>query len=84
MMKQLLHDLAGLTDEIRIHKIISESLASFGEVTNVKVFDLPEHDSRIILVTLNNQQATIAAINSLGLMSFGERSLVITVPNTHG
>lgn len=82
-MKQLLRDLAGVTDENRIHKTISERLSSFGEVASLKIFDLPEHDSKIILVTMNSQQATIAAINSLGLMSFGERSLVITVPNTH-
>lgn len=83
MIKQLLSDLAGLSDENHIRKTISESLASFGEVTTLKIFDLPEHDSRIILITMNSPQAAIAAINHLGLMSFGDRSLVITIPNSH-
>jgi hypothetical protein len=83
MLKQLLHDLAGITDESHIHKTVSASLASFGEVSNLKIFDLPEHDSRIVLVTMNTPQAATAAINGLGLMSFGERSVVITVPNRH-
>lgn len=83
MMKQLLHDLSGIADENRIHKIISDALAPFGEVANLKIFDLPEHDSRIILVTMNTPQAATAAINSLGLTSFGERSLILTVPNRH-
>ncbi len=82
-MKQLLLDLAGLTDENHIRKIVSEFLSSFGEVTTLKIFDLPEHDSRIILITMNSPQAAIAAINHFGLLSFGERSLVITVPNQH-
>ncbi|HXU92362.1 MAG TPA: RNA-binding protein [Gallionella sp.] len=80
-MKQLLLDLAGLTDENRIRATVSEFLSSFGEVTTLKIFDLPEHDSRIILITMNSQEAAIAAINHLGLLSFGERSLVITIPN---
>lgn len=33
---------------------------------------------------MDSQQASIAAINSLGLVTFGERSLVITLPNRHG
>lgn len=80
-MKQLLLDLAELTDEQRIRQTVSEFLSSFGDVTTLKIFDLPEHDSRIILITMNSQQAAIAAINHFGLLSFGERSLVITVPN---
>lgn len=83
MMKQLLHELSGLTDEKHIRNTISGFFASFGDVANLKIFDLPEHDSRIILVTMNTPQAATAAINSLGLMSFGERSLVLTVPNRH-
>ncbi|BBI99670.1 hypothetical protein FGKAn22_13630 [Ferrigenium kumadai] len=82
MMKQLLIDLTGLTDENHIRKIVSEFLSSFGEVTTLKIFDLPEHDSRIILITMNSQQAATDAMNHLGLMSFGERSLVITAPRS--
>lgn len=82
MIKKLQQDLSGLTDEHHVRRVVSESLAPFGEVTTLKVFDLPEHDSRIILITMNSQQAASAAINQLGLMSFGERSLVITVPNS--
>lgn len=81
MMKQLLHDLSGITDEHHVHKVISEFFAPYGEVNNLKVFDLPEHDSRIVLVTMSTPQAATAAINNLGLMSFGERSLVITIQN---
>lgn len=81
-MKQLLLDLAGLTDEIHIRKAVSEFLSPFGEVTTLKVFDLPEHDSRIILITMSSQQAATAAMNHHGLMSFGERSLVITAPRS--
>lgn len=84
MMKQLLQDLDGLTDEKHIHKIVSERLSAFGMVDSLKVFDLPVHDSRIILVTMGSQQATVAAINNLGVVSFGERSLLITVPNRRG
>lgn len=80
-MKRLLEDLDGLSDEKRIHKIVSERLAAFGMVDSLKVFNLPANDSRIILVTMDSQQASIAAINSLGMVSFGERSLLITVPN---
>lgn len=80
-MKQLLLELAGLGDEKLIRTTVSEFLASFGEVTTLKVFDLPEHDSRVILITMNSPQAATAAINHFGLVSFGERSLVITVPN---
>lgn len=82
-MKQLLEALDGLSDEKRIHKIVSERLAGFGEVDSLKVFDLPANDSRIILVTMDSPQASIAAINSLGVVSFGERSLLITMPNRH-
>jgi hypothetical protein len=80
-MKQLLLELGGLTDEKLIRNTISEFFASYGEVINMKIFDVPEHDSRIILVTMNSPQAATAAINRYGLMSFGERSLVITIQN---
>jgi hypothetical protein len=82
-MKQLLEALDGLSDEKLIHKIVSKRLAGFGEVDSLKVFDLPVNDSRIILVTMDSPQASIAAINSLGVVSFGERSLLITMPNRH-
>lgn len=82
MMKQLLSDLAGLTDENHIRKTVSEYLSSFGEITTLKIFDLPEHDSRILLITMSSQQAATAAIDHLGLMSFDERTLVITVPTS--
>ena len=82
-MKQLLLDLEGLTDEHRIHRIVSERLSSFGEVTSLKVLDQPGNDSKLILITMNSPQAATSAINGLGLLSFGERSLVITVPNGH-
>jgi hypothetical protein len=80
MMKQLLLELDGLSDEKRIHKILSERLSAFGMVDSLKVFYLPANESRIILITMNSQQASVAAINSLGLMSFGERSMLINVP----
>lgn len=83
MIKQLLLDLGGTNDEKHIRKIVSGFFAPLGEVNNLKVFDLPEHDSRVILVTLDDQQAATDAINRFGLVSFGERSLVITVPNRH-
>ena len=83
-MKQLLLELAGLGDEHRIHKIVSERLSSFGEVISLKILDLPEHDSRLILITMDSPQAATSAINGLGLLSFGERSLVITVPSGRG
>ncbi|MCK9201073.1 MAG: hypothetical protein M0P59_10885 [Gallionella sp.] len=81
MTKKLLQDLNGLTDEKRIHKIVSERLSAFGMVVSLKVFDLPAHESRIILITMDSQQASVAAINSLGVVSFGERSLLINLPN---
>lgn len=83
-MKQLLLDLAQLADEHRIHKIVSKHLASYGEVTSLKVLDVPEQDHRLILITMDSPQAAALAINSLGLSSFGERSLVIAVPNGLG
>ncbi|OGS82809.1 MAG: hypothetical protein A2061_11010 [Gallionellales bacterium GWA2_59_43] len=81
MMKQLLQDLDGLTDEKRIHKIVSERLTEFGDVISLKVLDMPERGSRLILITMDNQQAATSAINTLGVVSFGERSLIITVPS---
>lgn len=84
MTKKLLQDLDGLTDEKRIHKIVSERLSTFGMVDSLKVFDLPANESRIILVTMDSPQASVAAINSLGLVSFGERSLLINVPTRQG
>lgn len=81
MTKKLLQALDGLTDEKHIHRIVSERLSAFGMVDSLKVFDLPTHESRIILVTMDSQQASVAAINSLGLASFGERSLLINLPN---
>lgn len=83
-MMKLLQDLDGLADEKRIHKIVSEHLAEFGDVISLKVLDLPMHDSRIILVTMDSQQTATSAINTLGVVSFGERSLIITVPNRRG
>ena len=82
-MEKLLPALAGLTDERHMHKLISERLATFGDVTNLKILDVPEQDSRMILVTMDSQQAATSAINHLGLLSFGERSLAIAVPNGH-
>lgn len=80
-MKQLLLDLAGISDDRCMRETVSERLASYGEVTSLKVMDLPERDSRIILITMNSPQAATSAINGLGLRSFGECSLIITVPN---
>lgn len=82
-MEKLLPALAGLTDERHIHRLISDRLASFGDVTSLKILDVPERDIRMILVTMDNQQAATSAINHFGLVSFGERSLVIAVPNGH-
>jgi len=84
MTKKLLQDLDGLTDEKHIHKVVSERLSVFGMVDSLKVFDLPSHENRIILVTMDSQQASVAAINSLGLVSFGERSLLINLPSRRG
>lgn len=83
-MKQLLLDLAGQCDEHRIHKLVSEHLASFGDVASLKILDVPQQNARMILVTMDSKQAATSAINSLGLLSFGECSLVITVPNGRG
>ncbi len=80
-MKQLLLELDGLTDEKRIQEIVSERLSAFGKLDGLKILDLPADDSRIILVTMDSPQACIAAINSLGVASFGERSLLISVPS---
>lgn len=82
-MKQLLTDLSGLIDERRIRETVSERLAAYGDVISLKVMELPERDSKIILITMNSPHAANSAINGLGLKSFGECSLVITVPNGH-
>lgn len=82
-MKQLLHDLSGITDENRIHKSVAEFFAPFGGVNGLKIFDLPEHDSRIVLVTMDDHRTATTIATRYGLTSFGERSLVLTVPNRH-
>jgi hypothetical protein len=77
---ELLKQTIKTAGELKVREAVAERLASFGQVENLSMFEAGDQEhARVIVVTMATPQQAVAVANELGLASFGDRSLIITV-----